>query len=342
MFRIKSFLSATGFMIVGAVSFLLISCGGEEVSATSNAGIESIPKECSIVAKANIKKIMNLESVKKALKKGKEDSEYKKMVEAGLDPEKMVSAYIGIKVPESGKMQKDGDFILFIEMSQPIELQSMLDYVKKESKKDLKFTDKSIGDFSVKVFTNEADGRKGGVFQLNDKTLAVGSIAMVEKSIDVLSGKAENVTANTELMSVCDKSKGGSMFWIAGQVPEGVLKKQNPKAPDLRDFFLFVNKTENLNIGGAAAFGSEQDAMKATQQFTMMAGFMAMGAKGAIKQEDIKIEAKGKKMIVDINISEEAIKKITEKPKGPKPGVPGGQPGQKIPPQMPPQQPANK
>jgi hypothetical protein len=295
---IPQFDSKKAMLALATVS--LFACGGAAGGAASDS-MKFLPEGSTGVMVIDVKKalaspILKEEPFKSEIEKAKNEGEFKKLVEAGLDPFTNLNTVVF-----AGKDFVKEDFVIILSGS--FDANKVAEKAKTE-----------IKDEKVKV-----------------EVLGTGMLAMGPKaSVDsAKAGKGLDGSPDVKgMLSLADNSK--TMFAV-GVVPAAMLSELPPNAPpqakNLKGIGFSIDASSGIALSGLARFGAAEDA---TEVKKVLDGLLPMGAMMGAPQElisAIKIEAKGADISVTFSLTaaqvSDAIKKATmQQPMpSPAPGV---------------------
>jgi hypothetical protein len=258
-----------------------------------------LPKDTTGVILIDVNRAMNTEVVSKALKEGENAEKYQETIKKlGIDPQKDVYFLaIGLTGSFSGGTTS-GVGVLNLKYSK--------DAILAKMKEDgAKFTEGAYeGVATVAVAEGEKEGPENekaeaaekpvqdvkpgkgmmGAF-LDASNIAVGPEKEVKAAIDVLKKKAENATANAELMAEIKGVNKNAMAWGVFAFKAEDVKKMVESTPMLSSLaslkalilaFDYSNKLLDVEIKAVTS-----DAGKNKEIADMLNGFKAMGSMAA-------------------------------------------------------------
>lgn len=311
---------ATLFVLAIFVTAVFTSCtpatGVKTGAAAAEAMIKMMPKPSTGVIGVDVRRLMETETVAKALREPKAKEKYDEFVKmSGIDPMKDIS-YVGIG--GYGALTApafEGGAIISLKYDKA-RLQSLIKEKAPEAKEEL---------YSGVTIYSNLDGDKAkqttrAAF-LDDTHIVLGSEKGVKGIIDVHQKKAESLAKNAEMAGILKKVDKGGLLWGAFAIPQELIKKgiaANPQFKALEGITaLTVGYDDRMNnvtadirtVGGT----KDQNANLAST----LNGFKAMGAmfggqEPAVGEflNGISVTSGEDYVDLSINISRETLVKI--------------------------------
>jgi len=314
---------ATLFVLAVFMTAALTSCtpatGVKSGAAAAEAMIKMMPKPSTGFIGVDVKRLMETETVLKALQEPKAKEKYDEFVKmSGIDPMKDIS-YVGIG--GFGALTGpgfEGGAIISLKYDKA-KLQSLIKEKAPEAKEELY---NGVTIYSSIDGTEKAKQTTRAAF-LDDTHIVLGSENGVKGIIDVHQKKAESLAKNAAMTGILKKVDKGGLLWGAFALPPELIKKGIAKNPQLKVLEgvtgVTVSYDDRMNavtadirtIGGT----KEQNANLAST----LTGFKAMGAMFAAKEpvvgellNGISITSGEDFVDLSINIPRETLVKIGE------------------------------
>ncbi len=293
--------------------------GPQAGAAKAEDMLSLLPKDVRGVMVVDVHRIMEVETVKKAIEEDENYQKYQEFIqETGVDPQKdiffFVAAFAGEKDEE--KMQ-EGVALLNMKYNRDL----LLAKIKKEGAE----VSETVYD-GVTVYQGvQAESQKpfSGAF-LDDSNIVVGTDAHVKKVIDVYQKKAENVLKNQDISNLIKGMNKSAMAYGTFLIPPGVMKGAASQNPMLSAFesitsiilaFDYKDKTFLAEIKAQSP-----DAAKNKQIADALNGFKALGAAAASKEPElgellnrIEIASAADSVKITASIPEETVKSLSQK-----------------------------
>ncbi len=274
-------------------------------SAKAEDMLTMLPKDTTGVILIDVNRAMNTEVMSKALKEGENAQKYQDTVKKfGIDPQKDIYfVAIGLTGSISGG-STSGLGVLNLKYSKD----ALLAKMKEEGAKFTEGVYEGVATISVVEDEKEGPGNEKaeaaekpnqavapeknmmGAF-LDASNVAVGPEKEVKAVIDILKKKAENATANAELMAQIKGVNKNAMAWGVFAFKAEDVKKMVESTPMLSSLaslkglvlaFDYSNKILDVEIKAVTS-----DAGKNKEIADMLNGFKAMGSMAAGQKPDL-------------------------------------------------------
>ncbi len=226
-------------MILG-LAFLLatafISCasttGAKPGAAAGEALIRMLPKSSIGAGGLDVRRLMGMEAVAKALQDPKAKAKYDEFVKmSGIDPMKDIS-YFGFALsgmPAAGTASgPDGGFIIQLRYDKA-KLQALIKEKAPEAKEELYN--------GVTVYSNLDGGNAKQTTKaafLDASHIVLGSEKGVQGIIDVAHKKADSIAKNAGMAAILKKADKSGIAWGAFAIPPELVKKGVAANPQLK------------------------------------------------------------------------------------------------------------
>ena len=225
---------ATLFVLAVFMTAALTSCtpatGVKSGAAAAEAMIKMMPKPSTGFIGVDVKRLMETETVLKALQEPKAKEKYDEFVKmSGIDPMKDIS-YVGIG--GFGALTGpgfEGGAIISLKYDKA-KLQSLIKEKAPEAKEELY---NGVTIYSSIDGTEKAKQTTRAAF-LDDTHIVLGSENGVKGIIDVHQKKAESLAKNAAMTGILKKVDKGGLLWGAFALPPELIKKGIAKNPQLK------------------------------------------------------------------------------------------------------------
>jgi hypothetical protein len=209
--------------------FAFISCQKGATSKASSAEAEAmlkfLPKEAQGAFFIDFHKAVTIEAFDEAMKSNENFGEMQEFIDkTGIDPKQDIH-YIGAAV--TGLENQDAAVVINLTYNKDT-LLSVINEKLEEEESEAETVDYEGA--TIYTMTDENGERNSFAF-INESHIAAGKEADVKKVLDVVNGRAENLTANVDLGELLKKSNQGAMIWGAMRVPQETMEKATADNP---------------------------------------------------------------------------------------------------------------
>ncbi len=232
------------------------------------------------------------------------------------------SVFIAVPDPTAGK-----DFAAVLHLKTAMDeakLKGCFEHLGKKSGQQVATTDYN----GKKIWNNgSADSDKGGLVQLDGKTLVVASSAWLKKIIDLNGGKNQDSAKKNEALSALVKrAKSSDALWGVGTVPQMARDslKANPQMAPLATMKAVLGSVDfasGFALDATVDMAAEADAKalndQVTGQLTEMKKAPMMAGLGLVSVlEAVKTEPKGAAFHLEMKLNQEAFDGLVARAQG--------------------------
>ena len=277
------------YIISLSIFLLLITACGEKTKAPEQAAVSMdsalkiLPMDSKAVFYVDLKKVMALESVDKALKSDKNYQEMQEFInKTGINPKEDIHYIIGALTSMESDNQK-GVIVANLNYNK----ESMINLIKEESEEEILESEYS----GFTIYTTEESEEMGSFCFLDETNVLIGDDSGIQAVIDIVKNNAENVLKNEEMSAMLQQTNKDALVWGAFLIPSEAVSEATSTNPMLANldsvkaasmFFDFKNQNYIAEIKLMSA-----DPDKNKQVAELLNGLKAFGAMGAAENPAI-------------------------------------------------------
>ncbi len=272
---------------------------------TSISPLSLIPSSCDVISKINVAKAMHVKTITSNVVKSRNNNqETEKLKEIGLVPENINTIFIGLD-SSSGSQKTPPNGISIISTKTSINMNKIVEYIK--SKSDEKIASVKQGQYTLHIIPANDKQYKTAIVKIDDKVAIFGTETTVIKSLNLLSGKGDNVLKNSSLMNLVSKSNGDSLIWLAAVLPQDKINSLGQNSPKIKSGFITVNYDKEFKINGIINCPSPKDVNTIMAPLQMVTALIAMNPDSGLTANDIHISSEKNTITLNITIPQKAI-----------------------------------
>ena len=304
------------YAFISSIAILTIGCDNNKPKKQNDTPFALIPYECKVIGKVNIDSVLKIESVSKNIADNKDLPYAKEIKAAGLEISNIESIVFGIELNASLKnatlaTPPTSNGVIIIRAKSKINVADFIKIAEKNNE-EIKFKVVKIGDKAAYILPAvSGNSTETYIVQLNDKLIAVGTQKDATKAVELMNNKGNSILEDDQIMKLSNNTDMPDMLWLAAVIPDGFIPKTDKNTPNIKDGIISVNYLKNcLKIGGVINCVTKEDAQKVLLPFQMASSLIAMSSNNVVKLEDLSIKADNTALLLNINLTEEALKAL--------------------------------
>ena len=267
---------------------------------SADTGFQFFPDSVELIAKWDVSSTFSIEGFQAQFIDASKE-EIDELISFGLDPKEDIEEVLFGLVPDKEE-GNESSFLAIVRYSKKINLESFI--TKLAKKENQKVNNQEYQ--GVTLFNFEDEDPMFFTDQIDGEWSIIGSLSMVQRSIDLMNGKGTSVIQNHELMAACQDGLLPHLFWATGNLSSA------GQGMDYQNVLFTVDYLNGLQVAGNIPFKSEEEKVQINQTLSMGTGLLMMLAQGKINPADIVIEERDSDIHFNVTIPDGLIQSLKE------------------------------